>query len=366
MANPVVAPWELDPEGDVLLTLHNPNAPFAVWDEHWYRKTASQNSVPREANPQTQTEATPEKEQGLLISDQPTSSTPNVQFLLSSRHLSLASGYFKNILRGPWKEATPTSPDGRLCVDAEDWDENSMLLLMRIIHGHNYKVPKSMTLEEVAKVAVLVDYYQCHEAVMMWSDAWIDKLPNHKGGAFDRDAVLWILVTQVFRKEKLFKNATLVAVEHCEGKFPTLGLPITAVADRIDEQREKLLGQLFTYVYDLLKRLRERQAGCSYACSSMMLGALSIQLQELGIFEPQLDSPYTRWSYLTVMFEMWELTTPKWIAVLPKTIGLPKSMTSSEGEHSCTLANFLSPILGSKAKGIELADIQEGGQSRWS
>ncbi|KAF3059544.1 hypothetical protein GL218_05109 [Daldinia childiae] len=210
MANPVVAPWELDPKGDVLLTLHNPNAPFAVWDEYWYRKIATEATHVRPIY----------------------KSNAKVQFLLSSRHLSLASGYFKNLLRGPWIEATPTSPDGRLCVDAEGWDENSMLILMRIIHGHNYKIPKSMTLEEVAKVAVLVDYYQCHEAVMVWSDVWINNMPGYDKHTFNRDIVLWILVTQVFRKEKLFKNATLVAIQHCKGKFPTLGLPITAAAGK--------------------------------------------------------------------------------------------------------------------------------------
>ncbi|KAI0850610.1 hypothetical protein F5Y00DRAFT_34070 [Daldinia vernicosa] len=370
MANPVVAPWELDPEGDVLLTLHNPNAPFAVWDEYWYRKqifsfwgqlvTEPQKSEPAKATPQTQTEATSEKKQGLPIPDQPTSSKPKVQFLLSSKHLSLSSGYFKNLLRGPWKEATPTSPDGRLCVDAEDWDENSLLLLMRIIHGHNFKVPKSMTLEEIAKVAVLVDYYQCHEAVMVWSDVWIDKIPNPipnpDENAFNRDTILWILVAQVFRKEQSFRNATLAAIQYCKGRFPTLGLPITAVADRIDKEREKLLGQVFTCVYDLLKRLRRQQVGCSFACSSMMLGALSIQLHQLGIFEPQLYPPYPRYCYVIAISIMLNIATPEWM-VVPQLTYAPFTIQN----HACTLWHFLSPMLINKAKGIELADIQGEG-----
>ncbi|KAI1655228.1 hypothetical protein F4813DRAFT_368132 [Daldinia decipiens] len=378
MAKPTIAHWQLDPEGDVLLTLHNPNAPFAVWDANYYKNAPSslteqpstqpRNSDLLKADPHPKTKAA-------QVSDQPTSSTSKVEFLLSSRHLSLASGYFKRLLRDPWKEVTPTSPDGRLCVDAEDWDENSMLLLMRIIHGHNYKVPKSMTLEELAKIAVLIDYYQCHEAVMAWSDVWMDHLGHNYredrfgGSVLRRDMILWILVTQVFRREEWFKGATLAAVYCCEGKFPTLDLPITAVADKIDEKREKFLGQIFTDLYGLLKRLRECAAGCSFACSSIMLGALSIQLQKRGIFEPQLHSPYASYSCLGAVKLVQKLTTPEWIAVSPAPIIDPPAwlaLPSNQEQHSCTLSKFLSPIFNTYyPEVVTLADIQ-GGQGRGS
>ncbi|KAI8962919.1 hypothetical protein F5Y11DRAFT_170767 [Daldinia sp. FL1419] len=240
MKDLITAPWELDPEGDVLLTLHNPKAPFAVWDDKWYEKTASsrteqpisrhQDSNIHEADPQTQTIEPVKIEPELSTLDQPISPSPTVQFILSSKHLILASEYFKNSLRGPWKEATSASSDGRRHVDAYDWDDDAMLLLMRIIHGHNYKVPYTITLETLARLAVLVDYYQCNEVVTVWLSIWLSRMTQPEHNSFGRDHILWILVSWVFEKGPKFVNATRLAMEECPGELPTLGLPITNVA----------------------------------------------------------------------------------------------------------------------------------------
>ncbi|KAI1467648.1 uncharacterized protein F4812DRAFT_404132 [Daldinia caldariorum] len=234
----------LDPDGDVLLTLHNPNAPFAVWDPDWYKDVPSsplpeqndaksQNSDRSEFNDQTQPEAHSETGQSSPASDQPstTSTSPSssqVKFRVSSKHLCLASEYFKRLLQGPWKEATSTSEDGLRHVDAYHWDQEAMLTLMQIIHGRNYHLPLYPTLEYLAKIAVLVDYYQCHEAVSLWAGKWL--LSINIANVFDRDTILTILVGQVFKESGLSEKAARVAMRECPGKLPTLGLPITTVA----------------------------------------------------------------------------------------------------------------------------------------
>ncbi|KAK6958394.1 hypothetical protein Daesc_001193 [Daldinia eschscholtzii] len=262
--------WELDPEGDVLLTLHNPDAPFAVWDPNWYKEVPSSvppeqnNTQPQDSDPpkadchtRTKAEVKAEQEsQSPHTPDEPTS-TSSVTFLLSSRHLCLASPYFKRLLGGPWKEAIETSPDGLRHVDAYDWNEKAMLVLMQVIHGRNRKLPGRQSLEELAKFAVLVDYYQCHEAVLLWSTKCVRRITVTD--LFDRDTILVILVSRVFSEYDLFEEATRVAMRGCEGKLPTLGLPITAVADLFDAERKELLDLIFTDLYDLISRLREHQ-----------------------------------------------------------------------------------------------------------
>ncbi|OTB15851.1 hypothetical protein K445DRAFT_103463 [Daldinia sp. EC12] len=232
--------WQLDPEGDVLLTLHNPNAPFAVWDPDWYKGAASSlseqnNTKPQDsdlpkADRQTQTKADFKAEQESPHTSEEPTSTSSVKFLLSSRHLCLASPYFKRLLQGPWKEATKKSPDGLRHVDAFDWDETAMLVLMHVIHGQNYKLAQIYPLEDLAKVAVLVDYYQCHEAVSLWSTRCMNFI--RVTDVFNRDTILTILVSLVFKSPNLFSQATRVAMRECQGQLPTLGLPITAVAGK--------------------------------------------------------------------------------------------------------------------------------------
>lgn len=98
---------------------------------------------------------------------------------------------------------------------------------MRVLHGLNREVPRKITLEMLAKIAILVDYYQCHEAVelavIMWIDAFKDCLPL-KG---DRDLVLWLLVSSTFRQTETFRSITKTAIEESRAPLPALDLPIS-------------------------------------------------------------------------------------------------------------------------------------------
>lgn len=42
---------------------------------------------------------------------------------------------------------------------------HTLLLILNAIHGRARKLPTEITLEELAEVAVAVDYYQCAEAL---------------------------------------------------------------------------------------------------------------------------------------------------------------------------------------------------------
>ncbi|KAI1804862.1 hypothetical protein F4811DRAFT_255904 [Daldinia bambusicola] len=239
----------LDPDGDILLILHNPNAPFAVWNPDWYKEVIpslsdqsdaeSQDSDSSEVDHQTQSEAHSDTEQSSPASDQSTSTSSEVKFRVSSKHLCLASEYFKRLLRGPWKEATSISEDGLRHVDAYHWDEEAMLTLMQIIHGRNYQLPWRPTLESLAKIAVLVDYYKCYEAVSLWAVKCWSFI--NVSNVFGRDTILGMLVGQVFEDFRLFDKATRVAMKECPGKLPTLGLPLTTTAE-IRCEAEEVLG----------------------------------------------------------------------------------------------------------------------------
>ncbi|KAI1370165.1 hypothetical protein F4677DRAFT_458078 [Hypoxylon crocopeplum] len=389
----------VDPEGDVLLTLHNPNAPFAVCDEGWEEDVLSSfpgqpndipwpwvpsrsatNSYYGEPIPEPEPKPGPsfESELGVegepSIEDEPTvqqtndsgshaepaiadveltvdgngTSSPDVptavQFRLSSRHLVLASKYFEHILRGPWKEGTPAIPDGCRCVDAEDWDEDAMLILMQVIHGRNHQVPRSVTLEMLARIAVLVDYYKCHEAVTIWSDMWINALRRTLPATCNRDLILWILVALVFEQQSLFNAATKVALEHYPGCLPTLGLPIQGIAVLIDKRREEFLHQVFTHLHRLLGLFRDGKAGCSFECASMSLGALTIQIHAANVPNPQLGSQYPRYSIASTLRLIHNFRSPQ-------------CRTRYRYSHDCHLSGLLSQGIKDTVEGLELRDI---------
>ncbi|KAH8764896.1 hypothetical protein F5883DRAFT_604994 [Diaporthe sp. PMI_573] len=140
--------YDLDVEGDVILTLENPNEPFAVWvdeGEPWEQRLANPSG--------------------------------SVWKPLSLKHLISASPYFRRMLTGPWKE-NASRADRLYKVTASDWSEDAFKLLMDIVHGNSQNVPRSINLELLAKIAVMVDYYKCYDVVKFYSDTWIEGLGN--------------------------------------------------------------------------------------------------------------------------------------------------------------------------------------------
>ncbi len=71
----------------------------------------------------------------------------------------------------------------------------------------------------LAKIAVLVDYYECYEAVEMFVDFWIQSLSRNLPKEYSRDLVLWLAISWVFSKENLFKTLTKVAALESTGHF---------------------------------------------------------------------------------------------------------------------------------------------------
>jgi hypothetical protein len=149
-----------------------------------------------------------------------------VELRVSSRHLILASPYFKAALSGPWREAVSISADCSRCIYADDWDPEALLILMDIIHSRNRRVPRRVSLELLAKIAVLVDYYQCHEAVEVFAEIWLQKLKDDVPAKINRELVLWLCVSWVFSNAEVFASVTSIAVHQSLEPLPTLGLPI--------------------------------------------------------------------------------------------------------------------------------------------
>jgi hypothetical protein len=155
-------------------------------------------------------EESPEEEEG-------------IRFLVSSRHLALASGYFKSSLsREGWMEGTPSKVDGMYHLSASDWYVDAFLIFLNILHLQNRQVPRSVTLEMLAKMAVLIDYYRCAETVEIFTDMWINevKTTSPVPPIYGRELVLWMCVAWVFKQPIEFKTATEIAIKQCNA--PTI------------------------------------------------------------------------------------------------------------------------------------------------
>jgi hypothetical protein len=174
-------------------------------------------------------------------SDALSSSTPGIKlgtlevedihFRVSSRHLILASPWFKRAMKKEgWSESGRSSEDGLFHVTAEDWDAEAFLILLHIFHLRNRQVPRTVSLEMLAKIGVLVDYYECGETIELFTAMWIDsvKSSNSVPSAYCRDLILWIWTSWVFDIDNYFEQSTAVAIKRSNETFHILHLPIPA------------------------------------------------------------------------------------------------------------------------------------------
>lgn len=84
---------------------------------------------------------------------------------------------------------------------------------MNVLHSRYRQVPATVTLETLGKIAVIVDYYQIHEALLIMAPLWIKALLERQPPkVLGRDLILWIVVSWVFRDGAVFRVATKVAI----------------------------------------------------------------------------------------------------------------------------------------------------------
>lgn len=215
--------YVVDHDGDLIITHRASSGPFAPWD-----RSEGLSDI-QDGEPDVKTIENPcAGHDGSSGSTPPISPLPppELQFKVSSKHMALASPRFKKMLVGPYKEATLPCPDSCRQVIIEEFDSEALKIVLNIIHGKNSKVPRSLSLEMVAKVSEWVDDLECYEQVEVFGDIWIHQLEKPLPEESGRDLILWILISFVFRQSGLFKSATRTAILHNTGPFMTLELPI--------------------------------------------------------------------------------------------------------------------------------------------
>jgi hypothetical protein len=215
---------EIVPTADTVIILWNPQAIFATWscdkpvvaqlptsnlEDPFFENSEPQETVveptaTEETTQETTTEETAFKEPS-ATEESCTNGTPEIppheiHYKVCSSQLSLASPKFESMLSGrKWKEGTPTKDDGCYHILAEDWDEDALLILLNVLHFRNSDLPRSASLDMLAKIVVLADYYQCLEAVNLLTELWIRDLKSTSPvpSEHSRNLMLWMCIAWV-------------------------------------------------------------------------------------------------------------------------------------------------------------------------
>jgi len=159
--------------------------------------------------------------------------TGSVHYLVSSEHLKMPSPVFTRMLLGADGSSDGLEPDrGHYITIDDDCDEQAMLVLLNIIHLRNRQVPRSVDLEMMTKVAVLINHYKCHEEAEAFTSMWIvwlEETSSPPPNNYCRELILWLCIACIFRLEKIFFDVTATAIKlGADGYVRTMGLPIPA------------------------------------------------------------------------------------------------------------------------------------------
>lgn len=142
---------------------------------------------------------------------------------VSAKHMMFASSFFKNCLTGAWKESKTYQQKGLVEVPAEGRDSEALLNIIRAMHRQYSLIPKKVTLEMLAKIAVISNYYDCKYVLYIITDIWFSSLDQNITSS--RDLVLWLWVSWFFKHPTQFKEASSTALSWSEGSIDVRGLP---------------------------------------------------------------------------------------------------------------------------------------------
>ncbi|KAL7755605.1 hypothetical protein ACKLNR_014132 [Fusarium oxysporum f. sp. zingiberi] len=267
------------------------------------------------------------------------------RMLVSGKHLELASSIFKIMVTGPFAEGK-ADLSGVRRITASDWDPEAFKIILTIMHGYHRDVPRSLSLEMLVKVAMIVNYYECLESVDSYTDIWLEGLRSELPTVYGRDCILCVFISWVFSEPIMFRNMTQLALRHSQKLIEAEDFPIPAdILEEIDIARQSALAETFSAIYELLDRLQEEQE-CSFECSSMLLGVLTKELRNHGILYPRNAPPFDGFSIEGSKEMIQGLKKPGWYG-------------TRNHRHSCCIQDKLSISLEKVESDLRVFDLQD-------
>ncbi|KAI0434271.1 hypothetical protein F5Y09DRAFT_266096 [Xylaria sp. FL1042] len=271
----------LDPEGDLLVVLHKPST---IPTESKSSQMLDSEPMELESSP---VKAAPEPEsssskEAAATTQQVTPVPEKWTFKVSSKHLTLASGYFKTMLDGPWHEANKVQEDGLRHFVVEDFNLEAFSIVLSIIHGKNSRVPLTVKLELLLEISRVVNHLRCSEAMSSYTVTWTRHLEPSIPVKCTIKLLHWISIAAIFQEHAIFHRCTRTAIIQSRSNIFSLGLPaLASVRDEINRRRILILDMIFRTIYNLKDNMTEKTL-CSFDCDAFLVGVLTKRLHKMS------------------------------------------------------------------------------------
>ncbi|KAF5720458.1 hypothetical protein FMUND_4280 [Fusarium mundagurra] len=162
-----------------------------------------------------------------------------VRIRVSSKHLTFASKVFSAMLQGPWAEATSSlsSQQNPRQISTSAWDAKAFAIVLDAIHGRVQKIPRYINLVLLARIATIVDYYQCYESLELLSDVWLsdESVTEEDFWLYTEKSLLRLYVAWVFDNDDIFSTEARRALKLSKGlsEFQLNDLPVGGILGKL-------------------------------------------------------------------------------------------------------------------------------------
>ncbi|KAH7131218.1 hypothetical protein EDB81DRAFT_950558 [Dactylonectria macrodidyma] len=224
---------------------------------------------------------------------------------------------------------------------------------MNVIHGHLRDVPTSLSIEKFAKVAIVVDYYECHEVLKFVCDKWFHDLDS--AFSYSKDSILYMLVSWVFRRDDEMKLTSDLIIRHSKGQVTAQGLPLPGeVMAAINVKREEAIRKLFSSIERSVERFSSDEPVCSFECSSIMLGALTRERKRTGLADASSTGCVDGYTITDVMRKLSSFQNPRWYG-----FDDPNNDVPSPAVHTCRMNALIEETLIQVERDLEAFQAQQ-------
>jgi len=122
--------------------------------------------------------------------------------------------------------------------------------------------------------------------------------------------------------------------------------------DAIKTQRQLAIDLVIASLYGLLSKFTSNEDTCSFECSSILLGALTKEIDRRQLFSPET---FGRASLARVIETLQEIRSPTWCSQQNLQYG-----SGYCSQHNCNLQTHIEPIIADLRKyseGLALEDL---------
>lgn len=132
---------------------------------------------------------------------------------------------------------------------------------------------------------------------------------------------------------------------------------------RIAEHRERALRALISQLHLILDNLRDDEPPCSFECSSILLGALSRQMNDKRLLRPRPVAPFLGHSVNELIRTMRRFRSPNWVLWKQECVApsdpLGSVSSSSQNRCNCRLSSLTAPRINEVSRGIKGLELLE-------